>query len=116
VAEAVGGPVAEGEGVSAEGENEKRRAGEKLAVIGIEPAGKSGGYIARLRRLQIVAETRLSRDFWNLNASDRARILEGFRRAGASGVITSDQPYTPPAPWVRLGQSDYYFYRFTEVP
>jgi len=85
-------------------------AGDKLAVLGNAPQAGSGAFIARLGRMQIVAETLDEDAYWAADASTRARLADDFAKAGAKAILA----YKPPRAekdWAKLGDSDYYLFQ-----
>jgi hypothetical protein len=85
------------------------RPGDQLAVIGTDPAGRDGAYVARLGRMKIIAEVRQPDKFWAADALSRERLMSKFKEAGAKAVLT----YRPPLgekDWAKLGSTDYSVY------
>jgi hypothetical protein len=88
------------------------RAGDQLAVVGTDPAGRDGAFIARLGRMRIIAEVRQPDKFWAADTPSRERLIAAFKGAGAKAIL-SYQP--PPAAkgWTKLGGTDFSVYRLS---
>jgi hypothetical protein len=87
------------------------RAGDKVAVVGsYEPVGEGGAYLARLARIQIVAQINQPDRFWTADSSNQSRVIEAIARTGAKAILTLPEPphSTPESPWQRLGKTNYY--------
>ena len=83
------------------------RPGDKIAVISnwLFPS-RQGAYIARLARVEIIAEAHPD-EYWAANAETRSELGSEFSRSGARAVLT----YNPPSNqdgWARLGATNYY--------
>jgi hypothetical protein len=83
-------------------------AGSRLAVIGVDPAGRDGAYVARLGRMKIVAELRNPDAYWNAPSVVREHTAENLRGAGAEAIIANHASTL--AGWVRLGNTEYSLY------
>ena len=81
--------------------------GDKIAVISnwLFPS-RQGAYIARLARVQIIAEAR-SDEYWAANTETRSELMKEFESAGARAVLTFDPPSNQNG-WTRLGATRYY--------
>jgi hypothetical protein len=86
------------------------RARDRVAFIGRAPNVSW----ARLARVRIVADCHPEARFWRAPRSQRADLIEKFRRAGASFVV-ADGNYSVGDldGWIRLGSTRYYVYRFS---
>jgi len=83
--------------------------GDQLAVVGTDPAGRDGAYVARLGRLKLIAELREPDAFWNADDKTQHRVESAFADARAKAIITY-RPNSMPASWIRLGDTDYSIY------
>jgi len=81
--------------------------GDKVAVISdwLFPS-RQGAYIARLARVQLIAEAR-SDEYWAANPNTRSKLMKEFAADGARAVLTY-KPLSTEAGWTRLGQTNYY--------
>jgi hypothetical protein len=87
------------------------RPGDKVAVVGsFEPVGEGGAYLARLARIQIVAQVSQPDRFWTADSSTQSRVVEAIARTGAKAILTIPEPphSAPESPWQRLGNTNYY--------
>jgi hypothetical protein len=83
------------------------RPGDKIAVISnwLFPS-RQGAYIARLARVQIIAEAHPD-EYWAADPNTRSELMKEFDASGARAVLT----YNPPGNqdgWARLGTTNYY--------
>lgn len=84
------------------------RAGDKVAVIAKEPWGEGGAFVARLARVQIIAEVNEPDGFLAANPSTRSQVIDALAKAGAKAVVTSDDRLAASdACWQGLGNSRY---------
>ena len=83
------------------------RPGDRIAVISnwLFPS-RQGAYIARLARVQIIAEARPD-EYWAANTETRSELMKEFESAGTRAVLTYDPPSTQNG-WTRLGPTNYY--------
>ena len=82
------------------------RPGDRIAVVSnwLFPS-RQGAYIARLARVQIIAEAR-SDEYWAAKTETRSELMKEFEATGARAVLT----YNPPSNqngWTRLGATNY---------
>src|SRR6185369_1227028 len=79
--------------------------GDKVAVISdwLFPS-RQGAYIARLARVQLIAEAR-SDEYWAANPNTRSELMKEFAADGARAVLTY-KPLSTEAGWTRLGQTN----------
>jgi len=87
------------------------RAGDKVAVVGAyEPVGERVAYLARLARIQIVAQVNQADRFWTADSSTQSRVIEAISRTGAKAILTLPEPphSAHEGPWQRLGSTNYY--------
>jgi hypothetical protein len=82
--------------------------GHKIAVVGLAPFESDGASVARLARLQIVAESVDPERFWALNPSNRTALEDGFRTAGAQFVLVHQNLPPQENGWAQLGNTDYF--------
>jgi hypothetical protein len=86
------------------------RPGDKLAVIASGPMGANVPFIARLARLQVVAQVNRRDRFFASLPSTQARVTEAIARTGAKAILTFAEP--PPAQsgtrWKPLELTNYY--------
>jgi len=80
--------------------------GDQLAVIGTDPAGRDGAYVARLGHMKIIAELRDPNAFWNADDKSQHRVESAFADAGARAILTY-RPSSIAASWIKLGATDY---------
>jgi hypothetical protein len=79
--------------------------GARLASIGIG----HDEYWARLARVQIAMEVSRPAHYWDAPDSVKRTVLESFRKAGASAVVTRHGPPEGPGePWKTTGLGGYY--------
>jgi hypothetical protein len=92
--------------------NEKGiRPGDKVAVVGFYgPVGEGGAYLARLARIQIIAQVNEPDRFWTADSSTQSRVIEAIARTGAKAILTLPEPprSSPESQWQRLGNTNYY--------
>jgi len=83
------------------------RSGDKIAVVSnwLFPS-RQGAYIARLARVEIIAEARPD-EYWAANTVRRSELMKAFESAGARAVLTYD-PSGAQNGWTRLGATRYY--------
>ena len=83
------------------------RPGDKIAVISnwLFPS-RQGAYIARLARVQIIAEARPD-EYWAADPETRSELMKEFEATGARAVLTYDPPSNQNG-WTRLGATNYY--------
>ncbi|HYH84276.1 MAG TPA: hypothetical protein VEX60_02270 [Pyrinomonadaceae bacterium] len=90
---------------------------ERDEVASLDYANPYNAKWARLARVRIVAEMYDAGDvnsFW-ANSSDRERVMDAFRRAGAKLVVASNVPKTVSADgWRQLEGTDTYVYFLSE--
>jgi hypothetical protein len=86
------------------------RPGDKIAVISLGPMGANVPFIARLARLQVVAQVNRWDRFFNALPATQAQVTEAIARTGAKAILTSAEP--PPSQsgirWKPLELTDYY--------
>lgn len=82
--------------------------GAKIATVTPEVFGTGGAFVARLARVQIIAQVNQPDRFWSSPEMTQLAVLEAFRRTGAEGVLGWKIPGTTPG-WQRLGKTNYYF-------
>ena len=87
--------------------------GEEIGTVTPEAFGTGGAFVARLARVQIIAQVNQPDRFWSAPASTQSTVLEAFRKAGAEGVLGWKIPKSAPG-WQRLGQTDYYFVKLDD--
>jgi hypothetical protein len=90
---------------------------DKVALISNEPWGEGGAYVARLARIQIIAQVNLPDGFWAASSPTQARVIEAFRKAGAKAVLALEIPRQSGCPncWQRLGSTPFYVYLLKEA-
>jgi hypothetical protein len=88
--------------------------GDKVAVIGtwLVP-DQEASYVARLARVQIVAEARPER-FWAADAATRSRFVAEVAKVGVAAILAY-RPQQIEDGWEQLAGSDYYLYRLASV-
>jgi hypothetical protein len=86
------------------------RPGDKVAVVSNEPWGEGGAYVARLARIQIVAQVNRPNGFWAASSSTQAEVTQAFRKAGAKAVLALEVPRQSASQtcWQRLGSTPFY--------
>jgi hypothetical protein len=86
------------------------KTGDKIAVIApwLFPS-RQGAYIARLARIQIIAEARPD-EYWGTGDKARAEIDSEFASAGAKAILTQTPPSRLDSGWIRLGDTQYYWH------
>ena len=86
------------------------RPGDKIAVIAKEPWERET-FVARLARIQVIAEVSEPDRFWAASPFTQSQVLEALAKTGAKAALTLGKPAQSPseARWERLGSSDYYF-------
>jgi hypothetical protein len=83
--------------------------GERIATISDQPFGDGGAFIARLAKLQVVAQTEDVKQFYESTPSVRGKLCESFRNAGAKLILLESHPGEDPGSgWQRLGNSEYF--------
>jgi hypothetical protein len=94
--------------------NEKGiRPGDKIAVVGsYGPALEGVAYLARLARIQIIAQVNEPDRFRTVDSSTQSRVIEAIARTGAKAILTSPDPplSSPEKRWQKLGNTNYYAY------
>jgi hypothetical protein len=96
--------------------NEKGiRPGDKVAVVGsIGPALEGVAYLARLARIQIVAQVNEPDGFRTADSSTQSQVTEAIARTGAKAILTfPEPPLSPESQWQRLGNTNYYTHLLT---
>ncbi len=68
------------------------RPGDKVALIAKEPIGGDFPFIARLARLQVVAQVNRWDRFFAALPSTQAQVTEAIARTGAKAILTSAEP------------------------
>jgi hypothetical protein len=89
--------------------------GDKLALISAEPWGRGGPFVARLLKLQIVAQVNTPAAFWSQPSLTQSLLLSAAKKTGARAVL-SWGGNSPPAGWKKLGETDYFIYEFANTP
>jgi hypothetical protein len=87
------------------------RAGDKVAVVGSHgPALEGVAYLARLARIQIIAQVNEPDRFGTADSSTQSRVIEAVTRTGAKAILTLPEPprSSPESQWQRLGNTNYY--------
>jgi len=86
------------------------RPGDKVAVIAKEPVGGDFPFIARLARLQVIAQVNRRDRFFAAVPSTQARVAEAIARTGAKVILTSaEPPHTQSGiRWKALELTNYY--------
>ena len=84
--------------------------GAKIGMISDDPLGQGGPFVARLARMQIVAQVNSPSQFWSATSSTQAQVLEAFANCGATAVVSYRPPQTTQA-WRRLDETDYYLFK-----
>ena len=81
------------------------QSGARVASIGIG----HDEYWARLARVQIAMEISRPAHYWDASDSVKRAVLDTFRRAGATAVVTRHGPPEGPGePWKSAGLGGYY--------
>jgi hypothetical protein len=92
--------------------NEKGiRPGDKVAVVGsYGPVLEGIAYLARLARIQIIAQVNEPERFRTADSSTQSRVIEAIARTGAKAILTLPEPprSSPESQWQRLGNTNYY--------
>jgi hypothetical protein len=92
--------------------NEKGiRPGDKVAVVGSNgPVLEGVVYLARLARIQIIAQVNEPDRFRTADSSTQSRVIEAIARTGAKAILTLPEPprSSPESQWQRLGNTNYY--------
>jgi len=92
--------------------NEKGiRPGDKVAVVGSNgPVLEGVAYLARLARIQIIAQVNEPDRFRTADSSTQSRVIEAIARTGAKAILTLPEPprSSPESQWQRLGNTNYY--------
>jgi hypothetical protein len=100
------------------------REGQALALAGLAPGSEIGvvswtpnvqcdwAYLAGVRITSEIASGPDERTFWQMSPLDRNTVMLRFRQAGASAVITRDQPAEGVAGWSQLNTLPMWIYRF----
>ena len=85
--------------------------GEKIAVIGTEPNGEGGAFVARLSHVELAAQSREPNAACTEDPSTCSGFLDALARFGVTAALLHGDP--PPGsliPWHRLGLTPYYAY------
>ena len=91
--------------------NEKGiRRGDKVALIASEPWGEGGSFVARLARIQIIAQVNRPESFWAASPSTQCQLIKSFAKTGAKAILASGEPrlFASETGWQRLENSSYY--------
>ncbi len=89
------------------------RPGERIATISPQAFGAGGAYVARLARLQIVAQVNQTDHFWSAPASTQTEVLKTFQNSGCNGVLAWRVPEFASG-WLKLGQTGYSVFQFRD--
>jgi hypothetical protein len=86
---------------------------DKMGLIWNERWGKDalvGTFIARLAKVQIVAEVPRSDTFWAATPLAQSQVIQTISRAGAKSILTTGEPHNsiPGVRWKRLGPTNFY--------
>ena len=85
------------------------RPGDKLATIAMEPFGEGGAFVARLARMQIVAESREPEKVSSLGDPIKVQLQTALVTAGARAVlIVGVPPKSQRLNWHQLLPENYY--------
>ena len=89
--------------------------GDKVAIVGYDPAGEGGTYLARLARIRIIAQVNEPDRFWTADSSTQSRVIEAVAKTGAKAILTWPEPphSSPKIDWQRLGNTYYFMHLLT---
>lgn len=85
-------------------------AGFKIAMISDKPWGEGGPFVARLARVQIVAQVNNPKEFWSASPAVQGKVLDAFSAVGADAVL-SWEPQSQSVEWKQLRDTSYFLLR-----
>lgn len=85
--------------------------GTKIVMISDEPLGKGGPFVARLARLQIVAQVNTPAEFWSAPLPIQSELLGTFAVAKADAALSWRPKGQASQGWNRLGNTAYFMRR-----
>lgn len=86
------------------------RSGDKVAVSTIAPVGESVPFVARLAKVQIVAQVNRPDHFFAAPPSTQSQVLQALAAVGAKAFLTQTKPPRGPRDvrWEALGATNFY--------
>ncbi|HET8945399.1 MAG TPA: hypothetical protein VFQ07_00305 [Candidatus Polarisedimenticolia bacterium] len=93
------------------------RPGDPIAVIG-PGAFREGAFVARLARVQVIAEVRSAESLRGIDPPTRALWIEALQRTGVKAILLLGRPEGSQSgmSWEPLGTTDYFLGRVTATP
>jgi hypothetical protein len=89
------------------------RAGDRVAVVAMEaePGGDKLPFVARLARVQVVAQVNRADRFFGAPPSTQLQVIQAIARSGAKAILTTAEPHRAASGinWATLGPTKYYF-------